>query len=79
MGNAMVTVLYFGDARDVTGIPSEMLPAGDTGALVSMIMEKYPDMRDIPFRLALNRTLIKEESPLRDNDIIAILPPFRGG
>lgn len=79
MKNATVTVLYFGDAMDVTGIPEETLSAGDTSSLSRQILEKHPAMRNVRFRMALNRTLIKEESPLNDNDIVAILPPFRGG
>jgi molybdopterin converting factor small subunit len=36
-------------------------------------------MRNISFRMALNRTLLREDSDLKENDLIAILPPFQGG
>jgi molybdopterin converting factor small subunit len=36
-------------------------------------------MAALPFRLALNRRILKEESLLKDNDTVAILPPFEGG
>jgi len=74
-----VTVLYFGAAKEVAGKPSEVLSAGDTTTLCSQILEKYPSMGSISFRLALNRIMLKEESALKKNDIIAILPPFKGG
>ena len=77
--SASVTVLYFGAAEEVTGRPSEILSAGDSATLCTQILEKYPPMRAVPFRLALNRTMLKEECQLNDNDIIAILPPFEGG
>jgi molybdopterin converting factor small subunit len=77
--SAKVTVLYFGAAEEAAGKPSEVMTADDTTSLSSRILEKYPAMRTVSFRLALNRVLIKEGSPLKENDIIAILPPFKGG
>ncbi len=74
-----VTVLYFGAAGEIAGKPSEVMEADDTDTLCNRILEKYPAMETVPFRLALNRVLIKEGSPLKENDIIAILPPFKGG
>jgi len=77
--SAMVTVLYFGAAEEVAGTTSETLSADDTATLCSQILEKYPSMRSISFRLALNSFMLTEETALNDNDIIAILPPFKGG
>lgn len=75
----MVKVLYFGEAQDVAGRSEEMLTTTDTASLRKQLTEKYPAMRSIPFRMALNRRLLNEESMLNKNDIIAILPPFQGG
>jgi molybdopterin synthase sulfur carrier subunit len=76
---AVVRVLYFGIAREVTGKASEEYTAEDTISLKSQLLENYPQMKNIFFRLALNRSLIKSEETLKDNDIVAILPPFSGG
>lgn len=75
----VVKVLYFGAAQELTGKSSEELIAGDTASLRRVIIEKYPSMRNLSFRIALNRNLLREESLLRENDEIAILPPFQGG
>ena len=77
--SAMVKVLYFGAAQEMAGRASEEFTAGDTAALRRVILEKYPAMRNLVFRVALNRILLKEESTLKENDVIAILPPFEGG
>lgn len=77
--SAKVRVLYFGAAQEIAGKADEELTAGDTASLRREILDRYPAMRNISFRLALNRTLLREESDLRDNDLIAILPPFQGG
>lgn len=77
--SARVRVLYFGAAQEIAGKVDEELMAADTASLRREIWGRYPAMRNISFRMALNRTILREESDLNDNDIIAILPPFQGG
>lgn len=77
--SARVRVLYFGAAQEIAGKADEELAAADTASLRREILEKYPAMRNISFRMALNRTLLREEVDLKENDLIAILPPFQGG
>lgn len=76
---AEVKVLYFGAAQEVSGRAEEEFRADDTASLLNQIISKYPAMARIPFRLALNKTMLKGESGLKESDIIAILPPFQGG
>ena len=76
---AEVKVLYFGAAHEAAGRAEEEFRAGDTASLRNQIMAKYPAMARIPFRMALNKTIVKEDSGLKENDIVAILPPFQGG
>lgn len=77
--NAQVKILYFGTAREISGKAEESLNCGDTASLREEIFRKYPAMRYLSFRIALNSALIWEESGLKENDVIAILPPFQGG
>lgn len=74
-----VRVLFFGKAEVAAGRREELFTAEDTAALRRQLVVKYPAMAGIPFRMALNKTMLKEESALKKNDIIAILPPFQGG
>jgi molybdopterin converting factor small subunit len=76
---ARIKVLYFGPAREITGTDSEEFAVGETSSLRSMVLNKYPRMAVLPFLLALNCRMLKEECLLKDNDIVAILPPFEGG
>lgn len=41
--------------------------------------ENYPILRNIPYLVAVNKTISSLENPLTPNDHIAILPPFSGG
>jgi len=74
-----VRVLFFGKAEVAAGRREELFTAEDTTELRRQLLGKYPALAAIPFRMALNKTLMKEESSLKKNDIIAILPPFQGG
>lgn len=76
---AEVKVLYFGTAQEAAGKADEVLRADDSSSLRNQIMTKYPAMARIPFRMALNKTILKENSGLKESDIVAILPPFQGG
>jgi molybdopterin converting factor small subunit len=75
----MVKVLYFGTAREITGKVEEEMKAHDTAGLKHLINMSYPELRKVPFRLALNGSLLREETLLENGDKIAVLPPFAGG
>ena len=76
---AEVRILYFGAAQEAAGKSGESLKADDTSTLRKAIIEKYPAMAGIPFRMALNKTMLKGEAALENDDTVAILPPFQGG
>ena len=74
-----VKVLWFGAAQEIAGTAEEEFTAEDTETLRGQMIIKHPGLVTITFRLALNGSLLKEDSPLKKNDIIAVLPPFAGG
>lgn len=74
-----IKIIFFGTAAQAAGRTEENLAATDTAALRSQLHEKYPALARIPYRMALNKSLLKAESALKTDDIIAILPPFQGG
>lgn len=74
-----VKVLYFGAAMEMAGKAEEEIAAGDTAALRRELLRRYPAIEGLTFRMALNRVLLTEETLLKENDIVAILPPFEGG
>jgi len=41
--------------------------------------ENYPFLRNIPYLVAVNKTISPPENPIRPSDDIALLPPFSGG
>jgi len=76
----MITVKYFGAVAEVTQKKEEQFSITDSlFGLRSQIESQYPEIKQIPYSLALNRSIVKEDAKLNENDEIALLPPFAGG
>lgn len=51
----------------------------DTQALRERLIQEYPALSDIPFKIAVDSTLAQTPATLRDDMEIALLPPYAGG
>ncbi len=49
--------------------------------LMKELFNKYPALQNTPFQVALNQELTSKNQniSLKDDDVIALLPPFAGG
>lgn len=79
-----VTVLYFGQARDDSGLAQESftLPAGATvRVLVDKARLAHPRLEKVlrSTQVALNEELASGGESLSQGDVIALLPPVAGG
>ena len=76
-----VNVLFFGSLIDVTGGSQEiqLTDVRDIDGVKNDLQQKYPQLQNYTFRIALNQKIIDENHDLNDNDVIALLPPFAGG
>lgn len=69
------------------GILAEKLPQSefefpyqkDSDELLKALNTKYPFLADLKFSLAVDKQLVQENTPLKGNEEIALLPPFSGG
>lgn len=53
--------------------------ATDTNELQCYLEENFPELAMVKYKLAVNKLLVQENSKLKNNDIVAIMPPFSGG
>ncbi|MCC7231578.1 MAG: MoaD/ThiS family protein [Bacteroidia bacterium] len=75
-----VNVLVFGQIAEITGSVSlEMKDTKDTNELVQRLITDYPKLKSIEYSLAVNRNIVRENTKLKDQDTVALLPPFSGG
>lgn len=79
-----MTLLYFAQARRVTGIPSETFsPAAplDADELWSEILRRHPDLALLRpvIRLARNGEFAGSDARFLPGDEVALIPPVSGG
>lgn len=75
-----VNVLAFGQISDITGDESlEISGVTDTDQLVRLLHQKYDNLKSFEYRLAVNKKMISGNTELKNEDTVALLPPFSGG
>ena len=78
-----ITVKYFGIIADITQKMEEVFFIADESntlkSLQSKIEMKYPKILVINYSIAVNKKFLQNDILLKNNDIIAFLPPFAGG
>ena len=57
----------------------ELNHPGNLDDLRKALHEKYPQLVQLDFAIAVDRKIIRENAPLRPGAEVALLPPFSGG
>ncbi len=84
MAPANVSLLYFAQARDITGTEMErMVVASPSTAqkLVRQAAKAHPGLLNLErvIRVAVNQEVVDGNITLQDGDEVAFLPPVMGG
>jgi molybdopterin converting factor subunit 1 len=79
-----VKVLFFGPAKDTTGLSHHSYTIEDHTSLQAIIIKLYADFPEAKevFDLCsfvINKDFASPETILKDQDEIAVLPPVSGG
>ncbi len=77
-----INILYFGMLAEITGQANEIWTIKDgltVGDLKKLILEKYPQMRDKKFKVAVNQQIGDDQTFISIQSEVALLPPFAGG
>ena len=75
-----VTVLFFGQLKDITG-RSDLLVENsiDTGELLDNLKKTYPALSAAKFIIAVDKKITSENVALENGSTVALLPPYSGG
>jgi molybdopterin synthase sulfur carrier subunit len=78
-----VTLKYFGLLADITQLKEEQFSFDEETISVSVLKSKiensYQNMQNTTYNIAVNQTMSDLKTVIKDNDVIAFLPPFAGG
>ena len=78
-----ITLKYFGSLADITQLKEEQFTFEEETILVSALKSKiessYQSMLNTTYNVAVNQTMSDLQTKIKDQDVIAFLPPFAGG
>jgi len=78
-----ITIKYFGLVADITQKKEEHISFESEDftlkQLQSILEEHYPELKNMTYSFAVNQSLTQLNEVLKNNDEIALLPPFAGG
>jgi molybdopterin synthase sulfur carrier subunit len=75
-----IKVLFFGVLTEVTGSSLKVYEEVKTlEHLKIRIADDFPETVHYSFRMAVNNEISDGDTPLKDGDEVAFLPPFAGG
>jgi sulfur-carrier protein len=75
----MITVLFFGKLAEIAAVSLAIDDVNTTDELLEKLRLQYPPLAAEKFIVAVDKKTITANTPLTDNCIVALLPPFSGG
>ncbi len=76
----MINILAFGKIAEIAGRTSwEEEDIEDAAAFERRLRERFPQMDNIPFIIAIDKVKAQPGDPVPSGATIAVLPPFSGG
>ena len=78
-----IQLLLFGIATDLLNASSLELNVSENCSVAIFkkeIVEKYPQLKNISsYAIAINEAYASDETVLKENNVVAIIPPVSGG
>ena len=75
-----INITLFGQIADITGSGSLALKrVADTDEMVAELTLLYPALKQLKYAVAVDKKIIRQNTPLTSDSVVALLPPFSGG
>jgi molybdopterin converting factor small subunit len=74
-----VNIIIFGQLCEMLGENLILNNIADTNSLTKTLNERYPQLADVKYLMAVNKKVVTENISLTNNSTVALLPPFSGG
>ena len=73
-------VIAFGQIKEIMGpAPILLQDVHDTEEVIARMHQLYPQLSGLVYVLAIDKHIVRENTVLKDNATIALLPPYSGG
>jgi molybdopterin converting factor small subunit len=75
-----INIIIFGKLKDITGAGSfQITGVNDTNEMVTLMNNRFPALAAMQYAIAVGKDIITDNTSLRENDTVALLPPYSGG
>ncbi len=77
-----IQVLFFGITRDIIGkgfVNFDVSESTSVYDLKQQLKEQHNELNNYEFSVAVNEAYAEENQLLKDNDVVALIPPVSGG
>ena len=75
-----IEIISFGKIAElISSQKMQISDIKDTDELQTYLENSYPALSGMKYKLALNKNIIQSTQKIKDQDVIAIMPPFSGG
>jgi len=73
-----IKIISFGRLKEIIGLDFEC-EAENTDRMLAQLNDKFPDLKELKLRIAVNEKIISGNTELNNNDVVALMPPYSGG
>lgn len=77
---ANINVVFFGVLAELANASELMFEnINHTDELTEQLILRFPEFKKHTLLIALNNTIVKQNTELKNGDTVSIMPPFAGG
>jgi molybdopterin converting factor small subunit len=74
-----VKIQLFGQLKQMAGVPDLTMDVKDTDGLTKEIAARFPQIGNLTYLIAVDRTIVQVNTPVKASQDLALLPPYSGG
>lgn len=77
---ANINVVFFGVLAELANASELMFEnINHTDELTEQLITRFPEFKKHALLIALNNTIVKQNTELKNGDTVSVMPPFSGG
>jgi sulfur-carrier protein len=75
-----IEIISFGQiAEFINNQKIEVDGIADTDAFKQYLEDRFPTLKSMKYKLAMNKNIVQQNTEIKNQAVVAIMPPFSGG